>query len=330
LPFDSLRAIKSFAQIKVLADQRRLAILRRLMSSPATLTRLGLMLGEHPAWIRHHLKQLEGAGLVELVDAQVSGGFVEKYYRAKARAFLFQEIILPEMPGRQTILIAGSHDLALELLMNPPAKNVDVLSLPVGSLDGLVALRQGLCQVAGCHLLDPENGEYNRPYIRHLFPDRKAALITLAHREQGLLLAPGNPHAVRSLEDALDRNLNLVNRNPGSGTRLWLDQQLQRLGLAPQQVPGYLREVRTHTESAMTILHGSADYGVGLRAAASQVGLDFIPLFEERYDLAVLQDQLDNRWLAPLFDYLVSKEYKTRVQTLGGYDTSQIGQRAGV
>ncbi len=224
----SIEYIKSLEQIKLLSDPRRLAILRRLMARPATLSQLGAAMGEHPAWVRHHLKQLEGAGLVELVTAQASGGFVEKYYQAKARAFIYQETILPDLPRSQTVVLMGSHDLALNQLAQQIGERTGIamLVLPVGSLDGLVALRQGITDLTACHLLDVESGEYNLPYVRHFFPDRPVTLVTLAQRAQGLMLAPGNPRQIEGLEDLARGDIIFINRNRGSGTRLWLDRML--------------------------------------------------------------------------------------------------------
>ncbi len=218
---NDLEYIKSLEQIKLLSDPRRLAILRLLMVEPATLTHLGRILGEHPAWVRHHLKQLEDAGLVEMVTSQVSGGFVEKYYQARARAFIFQEIILPDASRAESVVLMGSHDLALNLLAErlQGSAGLNLLALPVGSLEGLVALRQGLAHLTGCHLLDAESGEYNRTFIRHFFPDREMAAVTLAHRVQGLMVAPGNPKGIRGLGDLGGGDLTLINRNRGSGTR---------------------------------------------------------------------------------------------------------------
>ncbi len=278
-----LKRIQDYEHLKTLADPRRMAILRLLMAGPATLSQLGLVLGEHPARVRHHLKLLEEAGMVELVETHVVRGFVEKYYRAKARAFYFQEIILPDDPERETLAILGSHDLALEILAQHLGQMkhdpIDVLVLPVGSLDGLIALRQGTAQIAGCHLLDAESGQYNLPFVHHIFPDREITLITLAHREQGLILASGNPKHIRSLQDLMREDILMVNRNRGSGTRLWLDRQLAQLSIEPRAMRGYQREVRTHTALAEAIRQGKADAGIGLRAAARQASLEFIPLF---------------------------------------------------
>jgi putative molybdopterin biosynthesis protein len=322
--------IKTFEQIKTLADARRLAILRLLMAQPATLTQLGRAMGEHPAWVRHHLKQLERAGLVEMSDLQVSGGFVEKFYRAKARAFVFQEMILPDTSDRETIVMLGSHDLAINLLsqqVHQAKLGIDLLALPVGSLEGLVALRQGVAHITGCHLLDIESGEYNRPYVRHFFPDRSMVMVTLAYREQGLLLAPGNPHQIRGLEDLVHKDVHLVNRNRGSGTRLWLDKQLNQLGIAADQVRGYNQEARTHTAVAHAIQQGRADIGLGLQAAAQQFGLDFIPLFQERYDLVLPQEVFENRHYHPMLEMIHSGEFRLGVEHLGGYNTDHTGDR---
>jgi putative molybdopterin biosynthesis protein len=172
-----IRPIQTFEQIKLLADPRRLDILRRLMSAPASLTQLGAALGEHPAWVRHHLKQLEAAGLVELVETRLQAGVTEKFYRARAGGLLLQQTILPEDPARPTVVFSGSHDLAVELLAETLAPHFTILTMPVGSLDGLVSLRQNLCHLSGCHLLDAD-GEYNLPFVRRFFPDRAIQIIT--------------------------------------------------------------------------------------------------------------------------------------------------------
>lgn len=326
---DYLFRIQDFEHIKILADARRLEILRLLMAESRTLSQLGQILDVHPAQVRHHLKQLEASGLVELVDTRVVRGFVEKYYRARAHAYFFQKMILPDNQERETFVILGSHDLALENLAgyfrqrkrNP----IELLILPIGSLDGLIALRQGMAQAAGCHLLDPETGEYNLAYVRHLFPDSKITLITLAHREQGLIVAPGNPRQIHGLQDLAREDIQMVNRNKGSGTRLWLDQALERISLTPQELHGYDQEIQTHTGVAKAIHHGEAHVGLGLQAAAHQYGLDFIHLFEERFDLVLLDEQIQKRRSQPLFDHLQSAEFRQALESLGGYRTTKTG-----
>ena len=268
--------------------------------------------------------------MVELVETRQVRGFVEKYYRASARAFLLHEIILPESEKPFTAVIIGSHDLALELLCEQARQvsqlaELDILCLPVGSLDGLIALRQGVAHMAGCHLLDPESSEYNLPYVRHFFPDEQVLLVTLAHREQGLMLATGNPHGVGDLQDIVRKKIRYVNRNKGSGTRIWLDRRLQQLDLPTGQISGYDDEVRTHTQVAQTIAQGLADAGLGLRAAARHYELDFLPLFRERFDLVTLEAHFKNPHLLSLLEHLQSDGFRHSVASLAGYDTAQTG-----
>src|SRR5215204_4421283 len=189
-----IETVNSFDRIKLLADSRRMDILRLLMAAPATLTSLARTLKQSPAWIRHHILALESADLIEMSEIRKTGKVTEKFYRAKADALLLQEIILPKTK-KPAVIFSGSHDLALEGIAEYLEKHVTLLSMPVGSLDGLVNLRQGLCQISGTHLLD-ENGEYNMPFVRHLFPDRAVEVVTLAYRMQGLILSSGNPKKI--------------------------------------------------------------------------------------------------------------------------------------
>jgi molybdate-binding protein len=319
-----IQPLKSFDQLKLLADPRRLSILRQLMTRPASLTMLGKALGEHPAWVRHHLKLLEAAGLVELVETRIQSGVVEKFYRAQASGFLVQELILPVNQSHPSIVFSGSHDLAVEYLATILSKHLDVRTLPVGSLDGLVALRQNLCNISGAHLLD-SNGEYNLPFVRHFFPDRAMQVVTLSHREQGLMIAPGNPKAIQSLGDLTRSDVTFVNRNPGSGTRLWLDRQLQAEGIPAASIHGYTKQFSTHTECARQVQSGFADVALGLRAAAHQFGLDFVPLFHERYDIVFSQEE--SSLLAPLLDAIQSKAFRRGVEALTGYEMKHTGEQ---
>jgi len=267
---------------------------------------------------------LEQAGLVEIVETRVTSGVVEKFYRAKAGGLMLQKLILPETPGHPAVVFSGSHDLAVELLARILSKHLDVLTLSVGSLDGLMTLRQGLCHLSGAHLLD-SNGEYNTPFVQHIFPDRPMQMLTLAHREQGLMTAPGNPKGIRSLVDLARADVNFINRNAGSGTRLWLDHQLKAMGIAAENIRGYKTTVSTHTASAWAVFSGEADAAVGLRAAAHPLGLNFIPLFHERYDLIFPQEQVE--LLGPLLDTLQTGTFRRGVEGLTGYETLHTGEQ---
>ncbi|HNN12783.1 MAG TPA: substrate-binding domain-containing protein [Anaerolineales bacterium] len=315
--------VNSFDKIKLLADPRRMDILRLLMASPANLTLLARTLKQSPAWVRHHILALESADLIEVSEIRRTGKVKEKFYRAKGDAFLLQEVILPKSK-KPSLIFSGSHDLAIEGIADHLARHLNLLSMPVGSLDGLVNLRQGLCQVSGSHLLD-ESGEYNMPFVRHLFPDRKVEVVTLAYRTQGLILAKSNPKGVRSISDLARPNIRFVNRNAGSGTRLWLDAELHRQNIPAEKINGYQDSVKTHSEAASIIESGQADVSLGLQAAAHQHGLDFIPLFEERYDLILPREQ--ETLLTPLLDYIQTLDFRNTLRALTGYNTSHSGEQ---
>lgn len=325
---DSIQSISDYDAIRILSDPRRLAILRALMAASGTLTQLGQAMDMHPARIRYHLMLLQEAGLVSLVRTQVVGNYTEKYYRATAIAFNVQVPILPQSVNRDVIIASGSHDLALELLaetLSQDDKTPAMYTLPVGSLDGLIALRQGLCQMAGCHLFDPLSGEYNLTYVQHLFPGQAMHVVALTKRQQGLCVAMGNPQGIKGLDDLARGDLRFINRRSGSGTRLWFDQQLTALSVSADVIQGYDWVVDTHLEIARAVAEGQADLGLAVLAASKQYGLDFIPLFEERYDLVIPEANYRSAGLAPLLDYLHSGEFRQAVEHLDGYDPHQSG-----
>ena len=315
--------INSFERIKLLADPRRMEILRLLMASPATLTHLARIMKQSPAWIRHHILALESANLVEVSEIRKTGKVTEKFYRAQADALLLQEVILPKTK-KPAFIFSGSHDLAIEGIAENLAKHVMLLYLPVGSLDGLVNLRQGLCQISGSHLLD-ETGEYNIPFVRHLFPDRDVEVVTLAYRTQGIMLSVGNPKNIKKVADFANPNVRFVNRNLGSGTRLWFDAELRRLKIPNENINGYEKIVKMHSEAASLIETDKADAALGLQAAAHQHGLDFIPLFEERYDLVLPREQ--EKALMPVLDYIQTVDFRNVVNSLTGYNTAHSGEQ---
>jgi len=314
-------------QLRALSDPARVAILRRLMAAPATLTQLGAALDRHPAWIRHHVKQLEGAGLIELAETRKVGGYTEKYYRATARTFTVTSMIFPDPGERGLVVIVGSDDPALRLLAaraHADPAGPDVFALATGSLEGLIALRQGLGDAAGCHLLDPETGEYNVPYAQRIFPGRRLVLVTLAQREQGLIVGSGNPLGLHSLRDVVDSSATFVNRNDGSGTRIWLDRALTDQRLPPASLTGYDHTVATHDEVARAVAGGAAA-GVGVRAAAAAHGLGFVPLFDERYDLVIPAERHESPAVQAVLRRLRDREFRRAVRRLGGYRTRHTG-----
>jgi putative molybdopterin biosynthesis protein len=325
---EEISHIDTVSSLRVLASDERLRLLRLLMRGPATLTQLGEVVGHHPAWVRHHLLSLEQAGLVQLVETRPTRGYVEKFYCATARAYAVDFMVLPQPGERGLLVILGSDDLALDLLaarLRGDERAPDVVTIAMGSLEGLIALRHGLGQVAGCHLLDPETGEFNRAHARALFPGRELMLVTLAYRQQGLLVPRGNPRGFASVADVSRAGGRLVNRNLGSGTRVWLDRLLHEAGIKPAAVPGYETEVSTHDAAARAVAGGQADAALGILAAARAHELDFVPLFEERYDLVTPRECYESELLAPLLRLLADDEFKRAVDRLGGYATRETG-----
>jgi putative molybdopterin biosynthesis protein len=231
---------------------------------------------------------------------------------------------------RQTIVVIGSHDLVLDLAASALRSRDPRLSLAssnVGSLGGLVAVRDGLCHLAGSHLLDPASGVYTLPYVDRLLAGRDVAVVRLASREQGLIVRPGNPLGLQDVEDLTRRGVRYVNRQRGAGTRVLLDHELTRRGLSPDDVEGYAREEHTHLAVAGAVAAGRADCGLGILAAARAYGLDFVPVTTEPYDLVVAPGLLDAPLLAPLWELLGSATFRSAVQGLGGYGTEEMGRR---
>jgi putative molybdopterin biosynthesis protein len=229
----------------------------------------------------------------------------------------------------RTIVATGSHDLVLDLAASWLRQRdplVTLASSNVGSLGGLTALRDGLCHIAGSHLLDPETGEYTLPYLERLLPGRQLAVVRLVHRDQGLIVAPGNPTGITGIADVAERRRRYVNRQRGAGTRMLLDHELSRRDIEPSAIDGYQREEHTHLAVAAAVAAGRADCGLGVLAAARAFGLDFVPVAKEPYDLVLLNASIEDPLLKPLWTLLEDDEFRRAVTDLGGYDTSEMGR----
>ena len=227
----------------------------------------------------------------------------------------------------RTIVAIGSHDLVLDLIASALRADDPLITLAssnVGSLGGLVALRDGLCHLAGSHLLDPATGEYTLPYVDRLLGPG-TTVVRLVHRDQGLIVAPGNPLGLAKIDDLTRPGLRYVNRQRGAGTRALLDHELARRGIDPADITGYTREEHTHLAVAAAVSAGRADAGLGILAAARAFGLDFVPVAQEPYDL-VLRDESDER-LAPLWTLLERVDFRARIEALGGYSCAETGRR---
>lgn len=226
---------------------------------------------------------------------------------------------------------AGSHDLAVELLGRLLAELSPSLVMTtdfVGSLGGLMALARGETDLAGVHLWDEKTGRYNQPFVERILPNVPVVMVNLAQRQQGILVPAGNPQGLTRLADLAKPGVVFVNRQPGSGTRVWLDAQLKVLGLRAQDIVGYEQEAHTHWAVARRIAEGSATAGLGIQAAAGAYGLDFVPLWQERFDLVARAE----RWGEPAFQavlgVLESVRFREALSALGGYDLSETGMRS--
>ena len=232
----------------------------------------------------------------------------------------------------RTIVAIGSHDLVLDLAASALRADDPLLTLAssnVGSLGGLVALRDGLCHIAGSHLLDPASGEYTLPYVDRVFGTAapEVAVVRLVHRDQGLMVAPGNPLGITGIPDLARAGLRYVSRQRGAGTRVLLDHELGKLGIDPGLIEGYAREEPTHLAVAAAIAAGRADTGLGIMAAAQAYGLDFVPVTREPYDLVIAPGAMDSPQLAPLWSLLRSDRFQSAVTVLGGYSAKEMGRR---
>ncbi|MBI5054960.1 MAG: molybdopterin biosynthesis protein [Chloroflexi bacterium] len=228
----------------------------------------------------------------------------------------------------RTIVAIGSHDLCLDLLSQFIAEKsaMRLASANVGSLGGLIALGRGEAHVAGTHLLDPDTGEYNVSYIKRYLPDTPIVLMTFVYRDQGLIVPKGNPKKIRTLAD-LER-ASFVNRQRGAGTRVLLDFEIGKIGLSPESIRGYEREEYTHLAVAAAVASGVADCGLGIHSAASALDLDFVPLFKERYDLAIPKEFFESELMRPLLETINDSKFKDAVKNLAGYDIRGMGNIA--
>jgi len=228
-----------------------------------------------------------------------------------------------------TIVCTGSHDLSISVLEDrlklfyPEFK---IAATNVGSLGGLLALQRGETHVAGTHLLDPDTGSYNIPDIKRTIPNTPVVLVHLAQREQGLLLRQGNPRKISGLKDLGRKDVTFINRQPGSGTRVLLDFELKRLKIDPDSIRGYEREEFTHMAVGVAVVSGLADVALGVRSAANALGLDFIPVGEEQYDLLFWRPFFESEKGEKLLQVIRSSDFKKGVSALGGYDTHSTGE----
>ncbi|MBI5026163.1 MAG: molybdopterin biosynthesis protein [Nitrospirae bacterium] len=240
------------------------------------------------------------------------------------------ELIRPKNAIINTIVCIGSHDNTIDLLANFLKKRYPKYSLSsanVGSMGGLMAVKRGEAHLAGTHLLDEETGKYNVPFIKSLLPEKGVILVNLVYREQGLVVLKGNPKNIRGFEDLTGDDVTFINRQSGSGTRLLTDKHLKELGISPGKIKGYEKEEYTHIGVASAVQSGVADTGLAILASAKALGLDFIPVAKERYDLCIAKEFYDTPMLQSLLEIIRNdEEFRNLVVSLGGYDITDMGR----
>ncbi len=248
---------------------------------------------------------------------------------AEGREVEVELLVNPEVVER-TLLIVGSHDLSIDIMADRLKKTyppIFLITKNTGSLGGLRAMAKGYAKMATCHLLDPESGSYNLPFIKRYLPDKEVVVFRLFWRQQGFILPKGNPKRIKNVEDLFRKDVVFVNRQRGSGTRVLLDYLLKEKGLDPQKIVGYNDELTDHMAVAMAVKSGRADVGVGILAAAKALDLDFIPLCEEPFDLIIEKDVLKDEKIQVLLGLLSDSALRGEIEYLGGYKTEEMGKR---
>ncbi|MEZ4527753.1 MAG: molybdopterin biosynthesis protein [Desulfobacterales bacterium] len=239
------------------------------------------------------------------------------------------ELLKPISHIRNTLVVVGSHDNTLDLLADHLRINDTRISLSsshVGSMGGLMAIRRGVCHLAGSHLLDTQDGSYNLSYVKRFLPEIPVRIVNLVFRDQGLILARGNPKNIRGIEDLARKDICFINRQTGAGTRILLDYRLRQTGIDPAEIQGYENEEFTHMSVAVAVLSGAADTGLGIYAAAKALHLDFLPVVTEQYDLIIPKEHFETENMQVLLDTIRSAQFQKRVRELGGYSTEKTGE----
>jgi putative molybdopterin biosynthesis protein len=236
--------------------------------------------------------------------------------------------IQQEIVSARPIVISG-QDMCLDLLakhIEKQAREYRPLRSYVGSLNSLISMYRGEADVVSTHLLDGDTGEYNVSYVRKILAGHRYVMVNLLSRWAGFYVRKGNPKQVQTWDDILKPGVKIVNREKGSGARVLLDEQLRIHKIPIQKVIGYDVEKSNHLGVAGAIASGEADIGIGIEKVAYTVGVEFIPLIKERYDLVMLKSPQNDKLIEQVINILQSSSFQDEIESIGGYDLSQTGK----
>lgn len=280
--------------------------------------------------------RIDAEDLEAYKDKSKSGGVIEKQ-EAAATITPEQPIqrsespLLPQQQYQQAVsrkLIISGQDMSLDLLANAIDKTGAVyrpLRSYTGSLNSLIAMYEGESDIVSTHLFDGDTETYNLPYIKKILSGREYLVVNLLSRSAGLFVQKSNPKNIKGWSDFSKPNLKMVNREIGSGARVLLDEKLRLEGIIPRTIDGYDSVEMNHIAVASKIASGYADVGVGIEKAATMVGVDFIPMINEQYDLVMLKERGNEILRDSILSVLRSKEFQHEIGALGGYDLSLTG-----
>lgn len=251
----------------------------------------------------------------EWIEVNAKAGLTKVKHRVK------------NFPG--VLIASGSNDPLLDILQAELRRlypELYLFSTNIGSIEGLKALNAGYTDIAWSHLFDLKTGEYNIPYLKIYLPDIKPVVINLFYREIGFVLPPGNPLRFKGFSDLKKKGILFVNRQKGSGTRLLIDQNLNELEIDTKKINGYENEVNTHLEVGLSILNKKANVGIGSIAVSKLLGLHFIPITKERFDMIISREFFFNKGIQAIINLLHTKEFIEKIERIGGYDLKDSGK----
>jgi excisionase family DNA binding protein len=227
------------------------------------------------------------------------------------------------------LLASGSNDPILDMVhtsMKESYPEFYIFSSNTGSTEGLKALNKGYTDIAWSHLLEPKTGEYNIPFLPTYLPDVQPVVVNLFYRDLGFIVASKNPLGIRGFEDLAQKKIRFINRQKGSGTRVLLDHHLKRLRISPSKIHGYEKEAYTHFEVGLSILSKEADVGIATVAVSKLLGLSFLPITQERFDMILSQSTFFEKGIQAFIEVLNSEGFRNRVARLGNYDFKSSGK----